>query len=58
MNPFLEKRYTTSLLADFVYSPDAKSWYLSASVAHDWSNHIGNNTGVMFSFVKVGLLKR
>lgn len=58
VNPFLEKRYTTSLLADFVYSPDAKSWYLSASVAHDWSNHIGNNTGVMFSFVKVGLLKR
>ena len=57
LNPFFEKKYTTSLLADFIYSPDGKSWLLSASVAHDRSNYIGNNTGVMLSFVKVGILK-
>ena len=57
VNPFLKKRYTTSLLADVMYSPYGKSWFLSASVAHDKSNHIGNNIGVMFSFVKKGLLK-
>lgn len=58
VNPFFKKRYTTSLLADLVYSPCGKSWFVSASVAHDQSNHIGNNSGVMFSFVKMGLLKR
>ncbi len=58
VNPFFKKRYTTSLLADFMYSPCGKSWFLSASVAHDKSNHIGNNTGVMFSFVKIGIFKR
>ena len=57
VNPFFEKKYTTSLLADFIYSPHGKSWLLSASIAHDRSNYIGNNTGVMFSFVKVGLYK-
>ena len=57
INPFFKKKYTTSLLADFIYSPNGKSWLLSASVAHDRSDYIGNNTGVMFSFVKVGLLK-
>ena len=57
INPFFEKKYTTSLLADFIYSPSGKSWLLSASVAHDRSNYIGNNTGVMISFAKVGLLK-
>lgn len=57
VNPFFEKKYTTSVLADFIYSPNGKSWLVSASVAHDRSNYIGNNTGVMLSFVKVGLLK-
>ena len=57
VNPFFEKKYTTSVLADFIYSPDGKSWLVSASVAHDRSSYIGNNTGVMLSFVKVGLLK-
>ena len=57
INPFFEKKYTTSLLADFIYSPHGKSWLLSASLAHDHSNYIGNNTGVMLSFVKVGLYK-
>ena len=57
VNPFFEKRYTTSMLADFTYAPDGKSWFLSASVAHDCSNHIGNNTGVMFCFVKSGGFK-
>ena len=58
LNPFDEKKYTTSLLADIIYSPLGKSWYLSTSLAHDRSNHIGKNTGVMVSFVKVGLLKK
>ena len=58
LNPFFNKRYTTSFLADLMYSPCGKSWFLSASVAHDQSNHIGNNSGVMFSFVKTGLFKR
>ena len=57
INPFFEKKYTTSLLADFIYSPNNKSWLVSASVACDRSNYIGNNVGVMFSFVKVGLFK-
>ncbi len=57
VNPFFEKKYTTSVLADFIYSPNGKPWLLSASLAHDQSNYIGNNTGVMFSFVKVGLFK-
>ena len=57
INPFFDKKYTTSLLADFIYSPNEKSWLISASIAHDQSNYIGNNTGVMLSFVKVGLLK-
>ena len=58
LNPFDEKKYTTSLLADIIYSPLGKSWYLSTSLAHDRSNYIGKNTGVMVSFVKVGLLKK
>ena len=57
VNPFFEKKYTTSLLADFVYSPSGKSWVLSASVAHDRSNYIGNNTGLMISFAKFGLFR-
>ncbi len=57
VNPFFKIRYTTSLLADVAYAPDAKSWMLSASLACDRSNLIGNNYGVMLSFVKVGLFK-
>lgn len=57
INPFFEKKHTTSLLADFIYAPDGKKWLLSASFAHDWSNYIGNNAGVMFSFTRVGIFK-
>lgn len=57
VNPFFEKKYTTSLLADFIYAPNKRPWLLSASIAYDHSNLIGNNVGVMLSFVKVGLLK-
>lgn len=56
-NPFFKKRYTTSLSADFMYAPSGRSWMVSASFAHDKSNIIGNNSGVMVSFIKVGLLK-
>lgn len=57
INPFFKKKYTTSLLADFIYSPNDKSWLVSASVAYDRSNYIGNNFGVMLSFAKIGFLK-
>jgi hypothetical protein len=57
VNPFFEKKYTTSLLADFIYAPNERPWLLSASIAYDHSNLIGNNVGVMLSFVKVGFLK-
>ena len=57
INPFFEKKYTTSLLADFIYAPDGKKWLVSASFAHDWSNYIGNNAGIMISFARIGVFK-
>lgn len=57
-NPFFKKRYTTSMLADLMYAPSGKSWLVSASLACDRSNYIGNNWGLMMSFVKVGIFNR
>ncbi len=57
INPFFKKKYTTSVLVDFIYSPNGKNWLVSLSAAHDQSNYIGNNTGVMLSFVKTGIFK-
>lgn len=53
-NPFKEKKYTTSLLADIVFTPSEK-WALSFSLAYDKSNHIGENWGAMLSLARFGL---
>lgn len=55
INPFVNKKYTTSLLAEISFLPSKSGWAASLSVAYDKSNWIGENTGVMFSFSKVGI---
>ena len=55
-NPFNEKRYTTSLLAELTYTPAKSNWMGTISIAHDKSSHIGNSTGVMFTLTYGGLL--
>ncbi len=57
-HPFDNKRYTTSLLAEFIYAPKKKSWIASCSFAHDKSNLIGNNTGVMLTFSHIFSIKK
>lgn len=54
-NPFKEKKYTTSLLADILFAPQKSKWLFSLSVAYDKSNYIGENTGVMLSVTRMGL---
>ena len=53
-NPFNQKRYTTSLLADIVFVP-TDNWAVSLSLAYDKSNFIGNNWGAMFSLTRMDL---
>lgn len=53
-NPFREKRYTTSLLGEVAYAPDASEWLVKMSVAYDKSTYIGNNLGIMLTLSKVG----
>lgn len=53
-NPFSEKRYTTSLLADIVFVPTDR-WVVSLSLAYDKSNFIGDNWGAMFSLTRMDL---
>lgn len=55
-NPFGKKKYTSSLLADVVYT-DSEKWSLSISLAYDKSNYIGNNFGVMLSVARIGFFK-
>lgn len=55
--PFDEKKYTTSLSADIIYSPQKSNWLFSLSLAYDKSNYIGNNMGVMLSLVRMDILK-
>ena len=55
-NPFGKKKYTSSLLADVVYT-DSEKWSLSMSLAYDKSNYIGNNFGVMLSVARIGFFK-
>ncbi len=57
INPFSEKKYTTSLLADVCYAPAGKSWAATLSVAYDKSNWLGENMGFMLSLTKIGLFK-
>lgn len=46
-HPFSNKRYTTSLLGEFIYAPKESPWIASLSVGYDRSNLIGNNFGAM-----------
>ena len=56
-NPFNEKKYTTSMLADVVYTPCKSNWMFSLSLAFDKSNLIGNNWGAMVSIARIGVIK-
>jgi hypothetical protein len=53
-NPFKSKKYTTSLLGEFIYAPKNSLWLGRLSIAHDKSNFIGNNTGFMFTLTRTG----
>ncbi len=55
-NPFPEKKYTTSLLADVIFAPSNSKWLGRISFAYDKSNHIGENTGIMFTLSRVGTI--
>ncbi len=54
-NPFNEKKYTTSLVADVGFVPRKSKWAATLSLAYDKSNWIGENLGVMFSVMRVGV---
>lgn len=56
-NPFNEKKYSTSVVVDAGYAPRASSWAATISVACDKSDWLGDNVGVMFSFIKTGIFK-
>ena len=57
INPFANKRYTTSLLADISLLCERGGWAAAVSFAYDKSNWLGENMGVMLSFTKVGIFK-
>ena len=56
-NPYPEKKYTTSVLADLVYAPSKSNWLFSISLAKDKSNVIGDNFGAMLSVARIGVFK-
>ena len=56
-NPYPEKKYTTSVLADLVYAPSKSNWLFSISLAKDKSNVIGDNFGAMLSVARIGIFK-
>ena len=56
-NPFNNKKYTTSLVADVGFAPKKSKWMATLSFAYDKSNWIGENLGVMFSVARVGIFK-
>ncbi len=55
LNPFDERKYTTSLLANLSLLREKGGWAFGLSVAYDKSNWVGENMGVMLSFSKVGI---
>ena len=57
LNPFDEKRYSTSLLADVAYAPVDGKWACSLSLGYDKSNFIGENLGVMFTLSRIAVFK-
>lgn len=53
-NPFQEKRYTTSVLAEITCMPKDTQWLGTVSFGYDKSNFIGKNIGLMFTITHVG----
>lgn len=53
-NPFSEKKYTTSLLAEITCMPKNAQWLSTISIGYDRSNFIGENIGLMFTITHVG----
>ena len=53
-NPFREKKYTTSLLAEVTCMPKNAGWLGTMSIGYDKSNFIGDNFGVMLTVTHVG----
>lgn len=56
-NPFSEKKYTTSVVADIGFAPKKSRWMATLSLAYDKSNLIGENLGFMVSVTRVGIFK-
>ena len=53
-NPFSEKKYTTSVLAEIICMPKETQWLATVSFGYYKSNFIGNNIGLMFTLTHVG----
>lgn len=53
-NPFRNKRYTTSLLAELSYVTKKENWIGTVSLGYDKSNFIGENYGIMFTITHLG----
>ncbi|MBQ2779644.1 MAG: hypothetical protein IJF46_07725 [Bacteroidaceae bacterium] len=53
-NPFREKKYTTSLLAEATFLPRKAGWTGTVAVGYDKSDFIGENLGVLFTFTYSG----
>lgn len=57
-HPFADKRYSTSLLAEFICAPAKSNWTGMLSLGYDKSSYIGNNSGVMFTLSYTGEIKK
>lgn len=55
-NPFREKKYTTSLLAELVFMPKKINWTGIFAIGYDKSDFIGENVGLMFTLTHIGSL--
>ncbi len=55
-NPFREKKYTTSLLAEATYCPSNSNWQGGVSIGYDKSSFIGDNIGVMLTITRTGTI--
>lgn len=53
-NPFSDKKYTTSLLAEVTYLPRNGRWAGTVSLGYDRSDFIGNNCGIMLTLTHLG----
>jgi hypothetical protein len=53
-NPFQDKKYTTSLLAEVSYLPRNGRWAGTVSFGYDKSSFIGENCGIMVTVTHLG----